>query len=180
MLRSPFAVIGVSASLSSPPPQSCVLQPGPWRVKEIWEWDQIDGVCVREWSVWRCTNGWICVCFHACGQCFGCWLGIKCQIWNAVSQEVTKCLCVLCWHIRCMASPLSSTLTDAACDSSPQQIKRLQCWWECIITLMHLKPHSHTGSWEHQSDDELYLHSSISLHDKSGRRPTMTTEFNGW
>lgn len=128
MLRSPFAVIGVSASLSSPPPQSCVLQPGPWRVKEIWEWDQIDGACVREWSVWRCTNGGICVCFHACGQCFGCWLSIKCQIWNAVSQEVTKCLCVLCWHIRCMASPLSSTLTDAACDSSPQQIKRLQCW----------------------------------------------------
>ncbi len=122
--------------------------------------------CLSE--LWRGTNGWVCV--HACGQCFGCWLGINCQFWTAVSQEVTKCLCVVCLHIRCMASPLSSTLTDAACDSSPQQIKRLQCW---VGVYNNANASKTTFTHRQLRTSECWWtisHSSISLHDRSGRR----------
>lgn len=45
-----------------------------------------------------------------------------------LSHRKSQNACVWCVDTLGVASPLSSTLTDAACDSSPQQIKRLQCW----------------------------------------------------
>lgn len=163
----------MSASLSSPP--SPVLRPSARSVVCEGElrpnrWGVCGGMeCLSE--IWRCTNGWVCVC-SCLWSVF--WLltchklpVLKCCLTGSHKMLVCGVLthCMGVWPLPCRAlwqmQPVIPVLS---------RLRDYSVGWECIITLMHLKPHSHTDSWEHQSADELYRHSSISLHDRSGRR----------